>query len=62
MVKMLSKHGPCRSTRTHDRVERFLPVTLPYGVLLLKLMLVLDKEGYRGDSGDHFIREAGSAV
>ena len=38
------------------------PVAPANGVLLLKLMLVLDKEGDRGDSGDHLISEAGGAV
>ena len=67
MAKIQSKHRPCHSTKTHDcgilqLRNQFSPVTLAYGVLLLKLMLVLDEEGYRRYSGDHFIREARGAV
>jgi len=35
-----------------------LPISFPYGMLLLKLILVLNKEGDRRRPGAHLISEA----
>jgi hypothetical protein len=35
-----------------------LPISFAYGVLLLKFILVLDKEGDRRSPGTHLISEA----
>lgn len=47
-----------RLSRGRTKKGQILPVTFAYGMLLLELMLVLYKEGYRGCPCAHLISEA----
>ena len=52
----------CDQNHVRKKSVASLPITLADRVLLLKLMLVLDKEWHRGYSCDHLISEARGAV
>ena len=62
-------HSLCPAEETRKASETIstegiqnLPISFAYGVLLLKLILVLDKEGDRRRPGAHLVSEAWSAI
>ena len=58
-------HSLCPAEETRKASETIstegiqnLPISFAYGVLLLKLILILDKEGDRRRPGAHLVSEA----